>query len=173
MNLISSSTEKFLFVDEKFIKSSEVTVNLRLNLRPGPSVLLSLHRGEGWHFKENQNRLAPGRLRRGPSKIFSFLAKLDNGLCLICCWWVTRTLPSQVRNVTRSPRGPITETSQAGNLSKNHFSWGIMQDCYRGQYLQILSRVRYTLLGSYLRDKDRLGSFFVKSSLGWNQFKYG
>ena len=31
-----------------------------------------------------------------------------------------------------------------------------MQDCYRGQYLQILSRVRYTLLGSYLRDKDRL-----------------
>ena len=46
----------------------------------------------------------------------------------------------------QGPTGSNQRTSQAGNLSKNHFSWGIMQDCYLGQYLQILSSVRYTLL---------------------------
>ena len=52
-------------------------------------------------------------------------------------------LRSVHKTVTRGHQGATLGTSQAGNLSKNHFSWGIMQDCYLGQYLQILDKVRY------------------------------
>lgn len=118
----------------KALKSQSISA---LICAPGPEFFFLLS-GAGWQIKENQNRLAPGRLR--PGKVFS-LPKSDNGFCLICyflCW-------GQVTNVTGGPEGLITAlTSQAGNLSKNHFSWGIMQDCYLGQYLQILSSVSVT-----------------------------
>lgn len=68
----------------KALKSQSISA---LICAPGPEFFF-LRSGAGWQIKENQNRLAPGRLRQRPGKVFS-LPKSDNGFCLICyfpCW---------------------------------------------------------------------------------------
>ena len=60
----------------KALKSQSISA---LICAPGPDFFF-LRSGAGWQIKENQNRLAPGRLR--PGKVYS-LPKSDNGFCLI------------------------------------------------------------------------------------------
>ena len=128
----------------KALKSQSISA---LICAPGPDFFF-LRSGAGWQIKENQNRLAPGRLR--PGKVYS-LPKSDNGFCLIyyfCVGARSQMSPGAQRVSSRpwlAKREICQRTIFLGALCKI----AIAANIYRFWAESVT-------LGSYLRDKDRL-----------------